>query len=99
MTRAEYKALSRAARTGPKHAQRFSANSAHWAVSRHGVTRLHSRAEWLIDRPAGAEIAITLAAAAYCRKLNPRHGGAREALALAKAYRAENTLLETARQY
>lgn len=88
MTRAEYKALSRAARTGPKHAQRFGSNGAHWAVSRHGVTRLHSRAEWLIDRPAGAEIAIALTRAAYCRKLNPRHGGAREALALARAQRS-----------
>lgn len=89
MTRTEYKALSRAARTGLKHAQRFAANGAHWAVSRWGVTRLRRKADWLIDRPQGAEVANALSAAAYCRRLNPRHGGAREALALAKAYRTE----------
>lgn len=89
MTRTEFKALSRAARTGLKQAQRFSANGANWAVSRHGVTRLHGKVDWLIDRPRGAEVAIALLAAAYSRRLNPRLGGAREALALAKAYRTE----------
>ena len=89
MTRTEFKALSRAARTGLKQAQRFAANGAQWAVSRGGVTRLHSAASWLIDRPRGAEVANALASAAYCRRLNPRHGGARKALALAKAYRTE----------
>ena len=89
MTRTEFKAMSRAARTGLKLAQRFAANGAQWAVSRRGVTRLHGKADWLIDRPQGAEIANALSAAAYCRRLNPRHGGAREALALAKAHRTE----------